>query len=177
MVNTIQGNHWNSGPSIQTGFVPGTRTTCINESWDACDLVLNTQTYLGSTFHKGARVQVTGILRSDLFSTTTNCSGIGTAANPSVVSCGTAAAGSFSCATNASGGKCQVNTTAVTANSQLFVIEDATLGPKLGVTCNTSAAVIPTSRLIAARSAGAGFTITLGTVNTHPACFSYFIVN
>lgn len=109
--------------------------------------------------------------------TATNCSAVGTAANPSVASCSAAPAGSFSCATNATGGTCRVNTTAVTANSQIIVIEDETLGTRLGVTCNTSTNVLPASRLMAARSAGASFTINLGTVTTNPACFSYSIVN
>jgi hypothetical protein len=110
-------------------------------------------------------------------STIGNCSGVGTAASPSVASCGSAVAGSFSCATNASTATCTVNTTAVTANSQILVQEDETLGTKLGVTCNTSTTVIPTSRLLAARVAGTSFTINLGTVTTNPACFSYLIVN
>lgn len=111
------------------------------------------------------------------YTSTTNCSGLGTGASPSVVTCASAPAGSFSCATAATGATCVVNTTTVTANSQIFVQEDETLGTKLGVTCNTGTTVIPTSRLLAARSAGVSFTINLGTVTTNPACFSYFIVN
>jgi hypothetical protein len=104
-----------------------------------------------------------------------NC--VGTAASPSVAACGNAASGSFSCATNATGATCVVNTTAVTAASQIDVIEDETLGTRLGVTCNTSTNVNPASRLLAARSPGVSFTINLGTVTTNPGCFSYTITN
>jgi hypothetical protein len=116
-------------------------------------------------------------LSAATYGTATNCSGVGTAANPSVASCGSAAAGSFSCDPAATGATCKVNTTAVTANSQIFVQEDETLGTKLGVTCNTGTNVLPASRLVAARVAATSFTINLGTVTTNPACFSYFIVN
>jgi hypothetical protein len=113
------------------------------------------------------------------YKTTTNCAAVGTAASPSVASCGSAAAGHFSCATNATGATCQVNTTAVTANSEIFVFESdtAVTGTALGVTCNTSTTVNPATRLLASSVAGASFTINLGTVTTNPACFSYHIVN
>lgn len=132
---------------------------------------------IGTATSSGALVDINGITRSSTYSTASNCSGVGTSASPSVVSCGSAAAGSFSCATAATGAMCTVNTTAVTASSQIFVQEDETLGAKLGVTCNTSTNVLPASRLLNSRLAGTSFTINLGTVTTNPACFSYFIVN
>jgi len=110
-------------------------------------------------------------------STATNCAAVGTAANPSVASCTSAIAGSFSCATNASTGTCQVNTTAVTANSEIFVTQrsDATTGTRLSVTCNaTLSTVLPE---ITAVTAGSSFTINLGTITTNPECFSFFLVN
>jgi hypothetical protein len=109
--------------------------------------------------------------------TITNCAAVGTAANPSVASCTSAIAGSFSCATNASTGTCQVNTTAVTANSEIFITQrsDATTGTRLGVTCNaTLSTVIPE---ITAVTAASSFTINLGTITTNPECFSYSILN
>jgi hypothetical protein len=113
------------------------------------------------------------------YQTATNCAAVGTAASPSVASCGSAAAGHFSCATTATGATCQVNTTAVTANSEIFVFESdtAATGTALGVTCNTTTTVNPATRLLASSSAGGSFTINLGTVTTNPACFSYHIVN
>ena len=111
--------------------------------------------------------------------TQTNCAAVGTAASPSVASCGSAAAGQFSCATNATGATCTVNTTAVTANSEIFVFDSDTTvtGTRLGVTCNTSTAIDPASRLLASSVAGTSFTINLGTITTNPACFSYNIIN
>jgi hypothetical protein len=106
-----------------------------------------------------------------------NCSGVGTAANPSVASCGSSSAGAFSCATNASTGTCQVNTTGVGANSEIFVQEDDSLGTKLGVTCNTNNVLPAAAPLLGARSGGTSFTINLGTFTTNPLCYSYFIVN
>src|SRR5882724_388929 len=120
---------------------------------------------------------LTGAVQAPLYDTTTICAAVGTAASPSVASCTAAPAGSFSCATNATGATCTVNTTAVTTISQIFVQEDETLGTRLGVSCNTGTNVLPASRLLNARVAGTSFTINLGTVTTNPACFSYFIIN
>jgi hypothetical protein len=114
---------------------------------------------------------------SDLYQTGTNCAAVGTAANPSVASCGAASAGSFSCATNASTGTCVVNTTAVTTGSEIHITQraDTTTGTHLSVTCNTGVStVIP---IITAVTAATSFTINLGTVAVNPECFSYMIVN
>lgn len=122
-------------------------------------------------------VNSTGSIQSGNYLTSTNCAATGTAANPSVASCSVANAGSFSCATNASTGTCVVNTTAVTANSEIFITQrsDTTTGTRLGVTCNaTLTTAIPE---ITAVTAGTSFTINLGTITTNPECFSYFIVN
>ncbi len=67
-----------------------------------------------------------------------------------------------------------VDTSAVGANSQIFVQPDSGLGAKLSVTCNAAA---PTGMVIT-RSAGTSFTITVGVAPvTNPFCFSYFIMN
>lgn len=123
----------------------------------------------------GATTYVSGAT----YKTATNCAAVGTAASPSVAACGSAAAGHFSCATNATGATCTVNTTAVTASSEIFVFESDTTvtGTALGVTCNTSTNVLPASRLLASSIAATSFTINLGTVTTNPACFSYEIKN
>ena len=68
-----------------------------------------------------------------------------------------------------------VNTTRVTANSQIFIQEDSSLGTRLSVTCN-----IVTTRdyYVTARTAGTSFVITASAAPaTNPACLSYFIVN
>jgi hypothetical protein len=117
--------------------------------------------------------------KSTVYQTNANCAANGTAANPSVVSCSAAAAGMFSCATNASTGTCQINTTAVTANSEISITQDAADGgaSQLNVTCNTGNVLSATAPILASKSAGTSFTINLGTVTTNPACFEYIIMN
>jgi hypothetical protein len=111
--------------------------------------------------------------------TSTNCAAVGTSANPSVASCSAAPAGSVSCATNASTGTCTVNTTAVTANSEIFIQQrtDTTTGTRLGVTCNTTKDSNSTAPQITAVTAATSFTFQLGTITTNPECFSYRIIN
>lgn len=115
---------------------------------------------------------------SPLYVTTTNCAGVGTAASPSVASCSAAPAGAFSCATNAGGGGgiCRINTTAVTANSNIFVTFTAAAGIRLGVTCNASPSVIAAIP-IAAIVAGTSFDINAPTFITNPVCGYYWIVD
>jgi lysophospholipase L1-like esterase len=63
---------------------------------------------------------------------------------------------------------------AVTANSQISVTFDSSLGSKLGVTCNTVLA----TPWVSARTPGTGFTLSTGTApTTNPACYSYTIFN
>ena len=124
-------------------------------------------------------VDKAGISTANHYDTFSPCAAVGSAASPSLVACGAATAGLFSCATNASGATCVISTTAVTATSLVFVQEadTAAAGTALGVTCNTSTTVVPTSRLLATVTASTSFTINLGTVTTNPGCFQYFIVN
>jgi hypothetical protein len=103
-------------------------------------------------------------------STTTNCAN---ASSPAV--CAAAAAGSVAvpAGTNPT---LQVNTTRVTANSQILLQEDQSAGTRLAVTCQ--AVVDPTWVKVTARSAGASFTFQItGTFATNPVCFSYTIIN
>ena len=118
----------------------------------------------------------TGSVSGYKFETLTQCAANGTAASPSVVSCSAAAAGSFSCATNASGATCTVNTTAVTAASQIFVTLTSAKGSLLSVTCNTSVTLLPAIP-IASQTAGTGFTVNLPTYTSNPVCYDYFISN
>lgn len=108
----------------------------------------------------------TGI-NASTYSTETNCSDSAGAA-----ACGSASAGSV--VIDASATSVVVSTTAVTANSQIFVQYDSSLGARLSVTCNTTVAL----PVVTARSAGASFTITVPVAPAaNPACYSYFIVN
>lgn len=110
---------------------------------------------------------------------TTNCAAVGSAANPSVAACGAASAGMFSCATNASTTTCQVNTTAVTANSEILITQDAADGgaSQLNVTCNTTLVLPAAKPILLSKSAGVSFTLNMGTITANPACFEYKIVN
>lgn len=96
----------------------------------------------------------------------TNCS---SAAAPAV--CGSSPSGSVAVAAAAT--TVVVNTTAVTANSQIQLTQDSSLGTKLSVTCNTTANLA----FVSARSAGTSFTITSTAPITNPLCLSYTIVN
>jgi hypothetical protein len=96
-----------------------------------------------------------------------NCS---SPASPAV--CSADMAGSVAVPTG--GSTLVVDTTDVTASSQILLTFDSSLGTKLGVTCNTSV-LQPT---VSARTAGTSFTITMsGTVSTDPACISYVVIN
>jgi hypothetical protein len=111
-------------------------------------------------------------VQSPLYTTPTNCS---SSASPAV--CGASAAGSVAVPTGTNA-TLQVNTTAVTANSQIFVQSDDTLGTKLSVTCNSTLASLIVEPVVTARVGGTSFTITIsGTTTTNPVCLSYFIVN
>jgi len=113
----------------------------------------------------------TAVVHAKGFNTATNCS---SSASPAV--CGSAAAGSVVIA--AAGTTVTVNTTAVTANSQIFLLADDTLGTKLSVTCNSTLATLIGGLAVTARTGGTSFQITSGaTPAVNPLCLSYFIVN
>lgn len=121
----------------------------------------------------GSIVSSAGAIKGATIQTGSNCS---SSASPAV--CGSAAAGSVALPTNAVSSSIQVNTTAVTANSQIIAFTDDTLGTKLGVTCNSTVATLVGGLTISARSAGASFTIANNSpVTTNPLCVSYLIVN
>jgi len=105
------------------------------------------------------------------YSTGVNCS---SSASPAV--CTSAAAGSVALPTGTNP-TLQVNTSAVTANSQIMLTVDESLGTKLGVTCNTTLSTL-LNPVVTARSANTSFTFTIGAIiATNPACVSYTIIN
>lgn len=113
------------------------------------------------------KVDKAGVSTSVAYATSTNCSDSAGAA-----ACGSAAAGSV--VIDAGSTSVVVSTTAVTANSQIFVQYDSSLGTRLSVTCNTT----PALPAVTARTAATSFTITVPAAPvTNPACYSYFIVN
>ncbi len=106
-------------------------------------------------------------LNGATYTTTTNC-----ADSAGAAACGSAAAGSV--VIDAGATTVVVSTTAVTANSQIFVQYDSSLGTRLSVTCNTT----PALPAVTARTAVTSFTITVPAAPvTNPACYSYYIVN
>ena len=107
-------------------------------------------------------------VNASLYATATNCAdGAGAAA------CGSAAAGSF--VIDAGTTSTVVSTTAVTADSEIFIQEDSSLGTRLSATCNTT---IARQYVVTARTAGTSFTVTASAAPvTNPACLSYKIVN
>jgi hypothetical protein len=115
--------------------------------------------------------QLTGTYSPATLNTASNCS---SAASPAV--CGSAATGSVVIA--ASTTSIVVNTTAVTANSEILVQSDDSLGTKLSVTCNSTLANLVAGFAITARIASTSFTIsTTGTILSNPICLSYAIIN
>lgn len=119
-----------------------------------------------------AQPNMTGGIKPFNYQTNTNCS---SSASPAV--CGSAAAGSVAVPTGTNA-TLQINTTAVTANSQIFMQSDDTLGTRLGVTCNTTLASLIVEPVISTRVAATSFTVTIsGTTTVNPVCLSYFIVN
>lgn len=112
------------------------------------------------------------LLSSQAYGTATNCT---SSASPAV--CGSAAAGSIAIpvGTNQT---LVVDTSAVTANSNIFLQSDDTLGTKLGITCNSTAATIALPIAISSRSNNTSFTALLtGVSSTNKVCFNYFIID
>ena len=107
-------------------------------------------------------------LTATTYKTVTNCA---SAASPAV--CGSAAAGHFVIAASAT--SVVVDTTAVTANSEILINEDQTQGTNLGVTCNTG---ISSQPVISAVTPGTSFTVTISAgLVTNPVCYGYSIIN
>lgn len=110
-------------------------------------------------------------LQTGTLLTTTNCS-----SNAAPAVCGSASAGSVAVPTGTNP-TLIVNTTAVTANSQVLLTSDESLGTRLSVTCNTTITTQGPA-VVTARTAGTSFTVEIdATVGTNPVCLSYHIIN
>lgn len=121
---------------------------------------------------QGIRIDgVTGRVTVGALGTATNC-----ADSAGAAACGSAAAGAF--VIDAGSTSTVVSTTAVTANSQIFLQEDSSLGTRLGITCNTQSVLVLGSPVVTARTAATSFTATIVVApTTNPMCVNYFIVN
>lgn len=118
-----------------------------------------------------SNAETLGTVSAGAIATISNCS---SSASPAV--CGSAAAGSVALPTGSSP-TLVVDTTAVTANSQIVLTVDESLGTKLGITCNTTLATL-LNPVVTARTANTSFTFTIGaTIATNKACVSYLIIN
>lgn len=105
--------------------------------------------------------------------TASNCA---SAAAPAV--CGSASAGSVLIPTGTTSSTLTVNTTQVTANSQIVFYPDDTLGTRLSTTCNSTLSTLVGGSFISARTPGTSFTITFnGTILTNGVCGSFVITN
>lgn len=123
--------------------------------------------FRNNSFVTVATVSNAGVYSGIRYATNTNCA---SSASPAV--CGVSAAGSVVIA--AATTDVVVNTTAVTANSQIIITPDSSLGARLSVTCNATLAVPQ----VTARVAGVSFTVsTAAAPLTNPACYSYSIIN
>ena len=111
---------------------------------------------------------VDGDVNAALYETRTNC-----ADSTGDAACAAAPSGHF--VIDAADSNTVISTTAVTANSEIFLQEDSSLGALLTVTCNTS---IVRSYVVTARTAGSSFTVTASAAPvTNPACMGYKIEN
>jgi hypothetical protein len=118
-------------------------------------------------FYNAADKARFGTLSALTYSSVTNC-----ADSAGAAACTAAPAGSF--VVDAGATSTVVSTTAVTANSEIVVTYDSSLGTRLSVTCNTTAE-IPS---VTARSASTSFTVTIPVApTTNPLCLSYNILN
>jgi hypothetical protein len=129
----------------------------------------NTMNSVDSACPIGADCNVTGHpLVVSSFGTLSNCS---SAASPA--KCDSAPAGSFVLEVGST--TARVNTRAVTANSQILIIEDSSLGAKLHVSCNKT---IGRTYMITDRAPGFSFAVSSSFAPTdHPACLSFQVLN
>jgi hypothetical protein len=110
-----------------------------------------------------------GSVNGNHFGTNTNCA---SAATPAACGAATMGAVAVPAGTNPT---LTVNMTGVTANSEITLTPDQSLGTRLSVTCNTT---IPTNQVVTARTAGTSFTFeAVGTFTTNPVCYGYQVFN
>lgn len=144
-----------------------TYASTMNFGRSGQNMIINSSVGIG-TSTPATTLDVNGGVRASTINTATNCT-----SSASPAACGSASSGSVAVPTGTD--NVVVNTTAVTANSQILLTENFGLGSRLGVTCNTA-----NSRryAVSAFTAGTSFTIKAsGNVTTNPACISYLIIN
>ncbi len=176
--STVNGSATAKVPQNWWGFVYSDNTNYLMPTFPSIGAFPNctdsTGNHLNYTASTGAFSCGTSTPASPTLTTVVTAGNCSSSASPAV--CSSSAAGSVVIAAGAT--TVQVNTSAVTANSQIFVFPDETLGTKLGVTCNSTLATAASGLAITARSAGTSFTVsTTATIAVNPVCLSYLIVN
>lgn len=157
-------NHYTSWSYNGGAFYPSTRSV---GSLIGNDLA----SFNGNDVQDSGISAANGGLTSVFYNTATNCS-----SSASPAACASAASGSIAVPTGATP-TLVVNTTAVTANSQILLTIDESLGTKLGITCNTTLSTL-VQPVVTSRTSGTSFTIQMNsTLATNKACVSYTIVN
>ncbi len=144
-----------------------TNATTMTFGRSGQNMIINSNVGIGTSTPSVA-LQVNGTINFGAASTASNCN-----STASPATCGAAPAGSVAMSTGTD--TLVVDTTAVTANSQILITEDSSLGSRLGITCNTG-----TNRAytISARTASTNFTVkSTNNPVTNKACLSYWIVN
>lgn len=185
---TIAGNRTLSNP---TGLIAGhtlsflikqdatgSRTLALDTAYNminggtfTLNSAANAKTLLSCYADTTSTLQCAGGAPLTTVTTGSNCS---SSASPAV--CGSASGGSIAVSTGTNP-TLTVNTTAVTANSQILMNIDESLGTKLSVTCNTTLTTL-TNPVVTARTAGTSFTVQIGaTIAVNPACVSYLVIN
>ena len=146
----------------------GTALTTSNQTGTGNLVLANTPTLVAPVLGAATATSIvtSSSLSASTYATATNCASAGG-------TCGSASAGRVAIANPAT--TVTVSTTAVTANSEIFIQEDATIGTPLGVTCNST---LGRTYMVTTRTAGTSFVITASaTPAANSACLSYRIVN
>jgi hypothetical protein len=119
----------------------------------------------------GTGTQAAGILGSAQWVTPTAC-----LQSVSPAACGANVTGRIALAAAAT--TLVVNTSKVTAASEIFLQRDDSLGTALSVTCNTQSTLVLGTPRVTARTAGTSFTITVDAApTTNPLCMTYLVFN
>lgn len=125
---------------------------------------------IGTDTFRFTNLTLAGAIKAGSYTTATNC-----ADSAGAAACGAAPAGAV--VIDAAATTVVVSTTAVTANSEIFIQEDVSNSTRLSVTCNTQALSVFNPR-VTARTAGVSFTVTVDAgPTTNPLCLDYHIVN
>lgn len=169
IVGTLAGNKVITGSNnVMIGYGAGPTATDVSNAL-YIDITERDTPLIGGDF-SARTLSFPATVTSTKYATTTNC-----ADSAGAAACGSAPAGAF--VIDAGSTSTVVSTTAVTANSEIFVEFDSSLGTRLSVTCNTNRATAAFIS-VTARTAATSFTVTIsGTLATNPGCFTYHIVN